>query len=142
MNNIDIESVAPQRSLVATVVAVLAAAQGVFGILRAVHWFDAGSDLMGQGLLLVPLLGAIAFLRGAFMATIALMYVIFACGIFLHKGWAWWVGLVVAVVNLLLALSVLAQGGEAFGRAIPWVIVPVIVLAYLLAPAGRKAIAS
>jgi hypothetical protein len=136
------ESVAPHRSLVTTVVAVLAAAQGVFGILRAVHWFEAGSDLLGQGLLLVPLVGAIAFLRGAFVATIALMYVIFACGIFLHKGWTWWVGLVVAVVNLLLMLSILAQGEESLARAIPWAIVPIIVLIYLLAPAGRRATAN
>jgi hypothetical protein len=70
------------------------------------------------------------------------MYVIFACGIFLHKGWTWWVGLVVAVVNLLLMLSILAQGEESLARAIPWAIVPIIVLIYLLAPAGRRATAN
>ena len=34
------------------IVAVLALAQAVAGVLRALQWFDIGSDLKGDGLLL------------------------------------------------------------------------------------------
>ncbi|MGH7873351.1 MAG: hypothetical protein ACREQO_14150 [Candidatus Binatia bacterium] len=42
------------------------------------HWFDVGSDLLGQGLLLLPIVGVLAFFRGVVVAVIALLYVLFA----------------------------------------------------------------
>jgi hypothetical protein len=51
------ESALPKRNAGMTIVAVLALVQSVLGVLRTLHWFDAGSDLMGQGLLLFPLMG-------------------------------------------------------------------------------------
>lgn len=121
------------------VVAVLALVQSALGVLRALHWFDVGSDLLGQGLLLLPLIGVLAFFRGVLVAAIALLYVTFACGALLQKTWSRWVGLVAAVVNLLLVLSVIVQG-EAIGQAVIWSIVPVIIIWYLLSPAGRRAL--
>jgi hypothetical protein len=124
------ETVASNRTLVTTAVAALAVLQGVFGVLRALHWFDVGSDLMGQGLLLLPLIGVVAFLRGVLVGAIALLYVIFACGALLQKAWAWWHGLVAAVVNLLLVLSVVAQG-EPIARNLLWAVIPLVILGYL-----------
>ena len=131
----------PQRNTGATLVAALALVQSALGVLRALHWFDVGSDLLGQGLLLLPMIGVLAFFRGVFVAAIALLYVTFACGALLQKTWSRWVGLVAAVVNLLLVLSVIAQG-EAIGQAVIWSIVPVIIIWYLLSPAGRRALNS
>jgi len=51
-------------------------------------------------------------------------------GGFLHRSWARWLGMIAAVVNLLLVVSVIAQG-EAVTQAIPWLIVPVILISYL-----------
>jgi len=127
MNN-----VLASRTLGMTIIAILAVVQSVAGVLRALHWFDAGSDLLGRGLLILPLIGVMAYVRGALVAGIALLYVVFAVGVFTRKAWARSLGLTVAVVNLLLVLSVLIQG-EALVRALLWAIVPVIMLWYLVA---------
>ena len=129
----------PNRTAEMTVVAVLALVQSVAGVLRAFQWFDVGSDLLGQGLLLLPVIGLFAVFRGAIVAAIALMYVLFACGVFLSREWARWVGIVVAAVTLLLVASVVIQG-EALSRALLWTIVPVVMLYYLRTPAGRQAL--
>lgn len=133
------ETLSPNRSVGMTVVAALALVQGVTGGLRALHWFDTGSDLLGQGLLLLPLMGLLAFFRGSLVAAIALLYVVFACGAFLGRSWARWHGIGVAAVTLLLVASVVVQG-EALGRALLWSLVPVVMLYYLLTPAGRQAL--
>ena len=129
----------PKRTLGITVIAILAVVQSVAGVLRALHWFDAGSDLMGQGLLLLPMIGLLAIFRGALVAIIALLYVAFAWGVFLRRGWARWLGIVVAAVSLLLVVSVVIQG-ETLSRALLWSLVPVVMLYYLLTPAGRQAL--
>ena len=128
-----------ERTVGMTVIAVLALVQSALGVLRALHWFDFGSDLMGQGLLLFPLMGVVAYLRGGFVAVIALLYVVFAYGIFLGRSWARWLGIVVAIVSLLLVASVVIQG-EAPVRALVWSIVPVVMIGYLFSPAGRQAL--
>jgi len=53
------------RKARATVIALLALAQAAFGVLRALGWFHIGSDLMGRGLLLLPMIGLVAYARGA-----------------------------------------------------------------------------
>jgi hypothetical protein len=63
--------------------------------LRAFQWFDAGGDLMGKGLFLLPLTGAIAIARGALIGAIALSFIIFACGLFFEQSWAKSLGIVV-----------------------------------------------
>ncbi len=116
-----------KRTVGPTIVAVLAIVQGILGILRAIGWFQFSSDLMGQGLLILPLLGMLAYARGLLVAAIALLYVAFALGVLMRQVWAWSLGLVVAIVNILLVLSLLIQG-ESLARGLFWVIVPVIIL--------------
>ena len=129
------------RPISLIVIATLAIVQSVAGVLRALHWFDVGSDLMGQGLLMLPIVGMVAIARGALVASIALLYVLFARGIFLNRRWARWLGLLVAVVNLLLVLNVVAQG-EAMGQAAIWSVIPAVIICYLFSPAGRRALHS
>jgi hypothetical protein len=135
------ESALPKRNMGLTVVAVLALVQSALGVLRTLHWFDVGSDLMGQGLLLLPLVGVLAFFRGGFVAVIALLYVVFACGALLGRSWARWLGIVVAIVTLLLVVSIVIQG-ESPVQALVWSIVPVVMIGYLLSPTGRQALNS
>lgn len=119
------------------VIAVLALLQGILGALRALQWFRVGADLMNQGLLLLPMVGVVAWLRGFLVVAIAFLFVVFAYGAWSRRSWATTLGLVVAIVNILLVLSALTQGA-AIGEAILWLIVPVIMIGYLLFPAGRS----
>ena len=126
------------RTFGMTLMAVLALVHSVAGVLRALHWFDVGSDLMGPGLLLLAIIGVVAIFRRVFVAAIALLYAVFTCGVFLRQAWAWWLGLALAGASLLLVLSVVLQG-ESLGRAPFSAIVPVIMIFYLMAPEGRRA---
>lgn len=126
-----------QKTLV-TIIAVLAIVQSAFGVMRALRWFDVGSDLLGQGLLILPLIGVVALFRAVLIAAIALLYVAFACGLVLQRAWALWLDLAAAMVNLLLVFSVIGQGGP-IGQAVLWAVVPLIILLYLLPGAGRVA---
>ena len=76
-----------------TVIAILAAAQAFFGVLRAFDWFHIGSDLLGQGLLFLPLVGIIAYGRGLLVIAIGSLYLLFAWGLFMDRGWAWSLGM-------------------------------------------------
>jgi len=100
-----------QRSVGLTVIAGLALAQGVLGILRAFKLFQIGIDLAGRGVFFIPLMGAITFARGGLVVVIALLYILFAWGALTRRHWAWWVGLVASLVNGLVVLSTVSGGG-------------------------------
>jgi len=120
-----------RRGFDTKVVAVLSVAQAAFGVLRAMGWFQIGSDLLGRGLVLLPVIGMVAFARGALVAAIAALYVIFAFGLWTGRSWARGVGWTAAVLNLLLAASVLIQG-EFIVRLLLSMLVPLIVIWHLL----------
>jgi hypothetical protein len=128
-------TLAHNRTTGGRIIAVLVLIQTVFGVLPAFEWFQVGSDVMGKGILILPLIGMVAYARGALVAGIALLYVIFALGVLMRRGWARSFGIAAAVVNLLLVLSVVVQG-ESLLQALLWSILPGIVLWYLLTPAG------
>jgi predicted membrane protein len=71
------------------------------------------------------------------VAVLALLLVVFACGALLQRRWARWLGIFLAIVNLLLVLSIVMQG-ESAARALVWAIVPVVMLCYLFSPPGRQ----
>ena len=119
------------RTPAASLIAVLALAQSAFALLHSLGWFQMGSELMGQGVLALPI-GFVVFVRGALVAGTALLYAVFAWGAWNGRPWARTVGLIAAAVNLLLAVSVLIQG-DVFTRALLWCIVPVVVVCYLFA---------
>ena len=117
-------------------ITVLALVQGGFGVLRAFEWFNIGADQFGRGVLILPLVGAVAFARGGLVVVLAVLYALFAVGMLLQKSWAWWLGLIVAATSVLLVLNVLILG-ESVSRAGFWLIAPIIIAAYLLSPSGR-----
>ena len=84
----------------------------------------------------LPLVGVVAFVRGGLVIVLAMLYVLFAAGMLLQKSWAWWLGLIVAAINILLVINVVIQG-ESVSRAGFWLIGPIIIVAYLLSPPGR-----
>src|SRR4030095_6047629 len=118
------------------IIASLALLQGIFGLLRAYNWVQIGKDLFGQGLLLLPFIGAVAVMRGLFISVIALLYVLFAIGALLGKSWAW-ACVTAALVNLLLVVGALVQGAPVL-EAIAWSVIPVILLFYVFSQVGRN----
>jgi hypothetical protein len=117
-------------------IALLAVVQGVAGALRALQWFDAGSDLLGQGLVLLPVVGMLAFARGAIVALLAAGFLVFAIGAFLQRSWTLGLGIILSVINLLLVVSLAIQG-ESLAAAAPWSVIPAVMLVYLLSAGGR-----
>ena len=115
------------RSPSLKVVAVLALAQGGFALLRAYNWVQIGSNLFGQGLLLLPIVGVMAYMRGLFVSIVALLYILFGVGGLLGKSWGWWPGLTAAVINLLLVFSAVVQG-ESLIEGLVWSVVPVMMI--------------
>ena len=123
-----------------TIVAVLALLQGALGLLRGFEIVRFGVDLTAQGVLLLPLLGILTAARGGLVAIIALLYLLFAVGALRQDAWSWWVGLAAALLNGLLVVNAMAQGAS-IALTLLWAVVPLIVLSYLVAPAGRRALA-
>jgi len=117
-------------------VALLAIVHAIAGILRAVRWIHVGSDLSGWGVLVMPIVGAMAMTRGVIVGTIAVLFGAFTVGALGHRSWAWGIGLAAVIANALVVLIALF-GGAPLARTMVWMIVPVIVFVYLLSPAGR-----
>src|SRR5688572_14010966 len=107
-------------------IAILAFGQATLGVLRALQWFDVGADLLGQGIILLPFVGVIAFALGAVVSVLATLYLLFAVGMLLQKSWAWWLGLIVSAINVLLVVSVVMQS-ESASRAGFGLIAPIII---------------
>jgi hypothetical protein len=126
-----------ERTMRLMVIAVLALMQGLVGLLRAVEWVRVGIDMRRQGILLVPILGAVALSWGKLMLVLALCYILFALGALFHQRWAWGLGLGVSLVTGLGVLYLVLEGAPIIW-ALLWVIVPVVLVGYLLSPVGRQ----
>jgi hypothetical protein len=127
------------KSLTLKIMVTLGVVQGVAGLLRGFNWVQVGSDIFRQGLLLLPLIGAVAVMRGVFIAGVALLFLLFVVGAMLGKSWAWWICLTAVIVNLIVVLSALAQGGLVV-EGIAWSVIPIILLVYLFSQTGREAL--
>ena len=128
-----------RRSPMVIFIAILGLIQGVLGVFRAFEWFSTGADLLGQGLLILPLAGVVAFGSGGLVIVMAVLYLLFAVGMILQKSWAWWLGLIVSAISILLVLNIVILG-ESVSRTAFWLIVPIVIAAYLLSPSGRAAV--
>ena len=120
------------------IIALLAMAQGLLGLLRALELVSIGTDVAGRGAVLLPLIGTLMIVRGVLVAALAGLYAVFAWGALRRKAWARPIGILVALVNAVLVVAVLIGGGGSPGTWL-WAVVPVTILVYLLAPAGRHA---
>jgi hypothetical protein len=128
-----------RRPLGLTIVAALALLQGVLGLLRSYEVVRFGVDLAERGVLLLPLLGIVTVARGGLVAIIALLYLLFAVGALRRDAWSWWIGLAAALLNGLLVVNAMAQGASVV-QSLLWAVVPLILVSYLFAPAGRRAL--
>ena len=127
------------RTMSWKIILLLALVQGIAGLLRAFNWVLIGVDLFGEGLLLLPFVGALAVMRGLVISVVALLYVLFVIGALLGSHWAWWVCLTAVVINLLLVLNGLIQGAAVI-QAVIWAVIPTILLFYFFSHTGRNAL--
>ena len=127
------------QPLSSKIILFLALIQGAAGLVRAFNWVQIGVDLFGQGLLLLPFVGALAVMRGLVISVVALLYVLFVLGALLGSRWAWWVCLTAVVINLLLVLNGLVQGAAVI-QAVIWAVIPAILLFYFFSQTGRNAL--
>ena len=126
-----------KRTVRLILIAVLATMQGIVGILRALEWFRVGIDMSMQGILLLPIVGAVVFTWGKLVLVIALCYIMFALGALFNQRWAWGLGLGVSLVTGLVVLSLMLKGAADIWSLL-WLIVPLVLVWYLLSPVGRQ----
>ena len=122
-----------------TIVVALALLQGVLGLLRSFEIVRFGVNLTERGAILLPLLGILTAARGGLVAIIAALYLVFAVGALRQDAWSWWVGLVAAFLNGLLVVNTMVQGAS-IALSLLWAVVPLVLVSYLFAPAGRRAL--
>jgi hypothetical protein len=128
-----------RRPLGLTIVAALALLQGVLGLLRSYDVVRFGVNLAERGALLLPLLGIVTVARGGLVAIVALLSLLFAVGALRRDAWSWWIGVAAAVLNGLLVVNAIAQGASIV-QSLLWAVVPVVLVSYLVAAAGRRAL--
>ena len=122
-----------------TAIAVLALVQAMVGIFWAVRWFHLAGQLGERGAVLLPLAGTLIFLRAVFALIIALLYLAFIGGAFARRDWAWGVGMLAVILNLLGAVALLLTGDAVVLIAVR-VGVAIVIFAYLVSPGGRSAL--
>jgi hypothetical protein len=127
------------KSLTFKIILVLALLQGVLGLLRAYNWVQLGVNLFGQGLLLLPVIGTMAIMRGLFLSAVALLYLLSVIGALLAKSWAWWTSVTAVVLNLMIVVGGLLQGAPIV-QAVAWSLIPLILLVYLFSGSRRNAL--
>ena len=121
-----------RRPVALMAIVLLALLQALAHLLWASQWFRAGSETIGQGVLLIPLVGVALFLRGTFATIVATLYVLFAAGAFAGGRPAWSAGMLATVLNVL-GLLVLAAAGEPASQILLRGAAAVVILGYLIA---------
>ncbi len=129
-----------KRPISLTLIAFAGLFQGMWGVLRALDWFQSARDVSAQGgILVLPLVSAFVFAGGVLIVIIALLYFLFAWGALTGRGWVWGVGLAATVLNLLIVLRFVLQEEEPLVPALLSALIPIVLLCYLIAPVGRRA---
>jgi hypothetical protein len=111
-----------------TVLAVLAAIGGFFGIL-------GGLAIVGIGGFLAASTGAAGlFGLGAVFGVVALVVGVanlaFAYGAWTLKPWAWPLGVALSIISIGLSVATIAGGGDITGQILP-IAISAIILYYL-----------
>ena len=121
-----------------TIIAWLAFVQGFMVTLVALIWFGIASyfspDSSG---ITSPLMVMIAEAKGAVLVVLALLYLVFAVGVWRMRNWAWWVGLLASALSILYVVRAVLGGGSIIVGLFV-LIIPLVLIWYLLSPTGRQ----
>jgi hypothetical protein len=105
-----------------TILAVLAAIGGVFGLIGALA-------LVGTG---------VGLILGLLLLALSVLYIGFAYGAWTLKPWAWTLGIVAAVGRIVLVALSVVTGGSIAGEIVG-LLISVGILYYLMTPEIKKA---
>jgi hypothetical protein len=120
-----------------TIIASLALVQAFIVTLVASVWFGIASILSPDQGATSPLIVMLAGAKGGFLIVLAVMYLIFAVGASRIRDWAWWVGFLASILNVLYMVRALLAG-LSVGIALLGMMIPLIIIWYLLSPTGRQ----
>jgi hypothetical protein len=116
--------------------AVLAIVEAGLVLLFAMRWLHTGADMFDHGVLVLPLLGVLLYVRAALLVAAATLYLLFAWAALTGRRWAWPIGLAAVALDGVLVLTLLASPASASLRAI----LPLLLLLALLSVPGRRAL--
>jgi hypothetical protein len=126
-----------------TILAVLALIGGVFGLIAGLGLMMGGALLGGMmGGSSGVALGGMAFIFGILGLGIAIAELAFAYGAWTLKPWAWALGIIAAIANLLLIVVSAVISGDIMSALIGSVIsiaIWAVVLYYLTTPQVKTA---
>lgn len=117
-----------QRPMGVTILAILAIIGGVISLLGGLALFFISSFVgaSGVGTLGGSLVSGIVAAFGAVLIIIALIEFAGAYGFWTGKGWAWWLGIIVAVLDLISIIN--------FPTGIISFLIGIVIIYYLTRP--------
>jgi hypothetical protein len=124
---------AMQRPTGVTILAVLAAIGGIFGIL-------AGIGLLGLGSFVAAYtgLGGLAVVFGLIVLVLGIAELALAYGFWTAKPWAWQYGILLQVVSVVVSIVEVVLGYASISGVIIGIVVSGIIVYYLNTPDVRR----
>lgn len=127
-----------------TILAILAAIGGVFGLLGGLALLAGGAMLGSVGDSSTSALGSMAAVVGLVTLALAIAYLAFAFGGWTLKPWAWMLGMVIAGASIIWQVITAFLSNNLVGSLISvngiiGLAIPIIILYYLNTPAVKSA---
>jgi hypothetical protein len=116
-----------------TILAVLAAIGGVFGILGGLALLGIGTFFASAGL------GGLAFVFGLIALAVGIAELAFAYGAWTLKPWGWTLGIVLAAVSIVLYVVEVVLGYADITGVIISIVISAVIIYYLNMPDIRRA---
>lgn len=117
-----------------TILAILAALGGIFGVLGGLTLLGLGSFFFAASGL-----GSLAVIFGVVVLAIGLAELYFAYGAWTLQTWAWRIGILLQVINVVWAVIEVVTGYAQISGVIVSVVVSAIILWYLNSADVRRA---
>jgi hypothetical protein len=128
-----------ERPTGVTILAILAAIGGVFGLLGGIVLLGAGGLAAGGG---QAALGGLAAIFGLLALVLGVLNLALAYGFWTLKPWAWPLGVGLQIASLVITAITILLSGDIVGgitSSIIGIVISVIILYYLFQPHVKAA---
>lgn len=127
-----------QRPTGVTILAVLAAIGGVFGLIGALGLLAGGGLVAASGVAEASGVGGLFTIFGLISLVLSVLSLVLAYGFWMLKPWAWSLAIIVYGIDVVFTIISALQGGGLGGAILPLAIRGII-LYYLFTPDVKKA---